>query len=110
MTCNTLGLTPIKLAGSEEQKKKYLGWLASEPIFVSYATSEPGAGSDVAGVQWRATKDGTTGGWVLNGTKQWITNPHLPSFYRIFATQDPPLKHKGIRSFLFHPGHKDGRP
>ncbi len=69
ITANTLGLTPIKLAGSEEQKKKYLGWLAKEPIWVSYATSEPGAGSDVAGLQCRATKDGN-GGYVLNGTKQ----------------------------------------
>jgi acyl-CoA dehydrogenase len=51
ITANTLGLTPIKLAGSEEQKKKYLGWLASEPIFCSYATTEPSAGSDVAGLQ-----------------------------------------------------------
>ena len=68
MTANTLGLTPIKLAGSAEQKKKYLGWLASEPIFASYATTEPGAGSDVAGMQTRATKDGS-GGYVLNGQK-----------------------------------------
>ena len=64
MTCNTLGFTPIKLAGSDEQKKKYLGWLSSEPVMVSYATSEPGAGSDVAGLQTRATKDGN-GGYAL---------------------------------------------
>jgi acyl-CoA dehydrogenase len=57
MTANTLGMTPIKLAGSAEQKKKYLGWLASEPVFASYATTEPGAGSDVAGLQTRAAKD-----------------------------------------------------
>src|SRR5262245_19697318 len=44
---NVLTLTPIKRAGSEEQKKKYLGMLTSEPIMASYATSEPGAGSDV---------------------------------------------------------------
>ena len=44
MTANTLALTPIKLGGTAEQKKKYLGWLASEPIFCSYATTEPGAG------------------------------------------------------------------
>src|SRR6202030_1160389 len=47
MTANTLGLTPIKLAGTDEQKKKYLGWLSSHPIMVSYATSEPSMGSDV---------------------------------------------------------------
>jgi acyl-CoA dehydrogenase len=99
MTANTLGLTPIKLAGSEEQKKKYLGWLVREPVMVSYATSEPGAGSDVAGMQCRATKDGQ-GGYVLNGTKQWITNATLASFYVVFATEDPALKHKGIGAFL----------
>ena len=51
ITANTLGLTPLRLAGTPEQKKKYLGWLASEPIFCSYATTEPGAGSDVAGLR-----------------------------------------------------------
>ncbi len=101
MTCNTLGFTPIKLGGSEEQKKKYLGWLSSEPIFVSYATSEPGAGSDVAGLQTRATKDGN-GGYVLNGTKQWITNANHASFYVIFATIDPGQRHKGIGAFIVH--------
>jgi acyl-CoA dehydrogenase len=100
MTCNTLGLTPIKLAGTEEQKKKYLGWLAAEPIMVSYATSEPGMGSDVAGLQTRAVKDGN--GYVLTGAKQWITNASLASFYVIFATEDPALKHKGIGAFIVH--------
>jgi acyl-CoA dehydrogenase len=109
MTCNTLGLTPIKLAGSEEQKKKYLGWLANEPIFVSYATTEPAAGSDVAGLQCRATKDGA-GGYVLNGTKQWITNATMASFYVIFATEDPELKHKGIGAFIVHRDQKGVKP
>src|SRR5258708_30317135 len=99
MTANTLGLTPIKLAGAEEQKKKYLGWLASEPIMVSYATSDPSMGSDVAAMQCRATKD-AGGGWVLTGTKQWITNATLASFYVVFATEDPALKHKGIGAFI----------
>ncbi|MGO8995293.1 MAG: acyl-CoA dehydrogenase family protein [Polyangiaceae bacterium] len=101
MTANTLGMTPIKLAGSAEQKKKYLGWLASEPIFASYATTEPGAGSDVAGLQTRATKDGA-GGYVLNGQKAWITNANLASFITIFATEDPALRHKGIGAFIVH--------
>jgi acyl-CoA dehydrogenase len=110
MTCNTLGLTPIKLGGTDEQKKKYLGWLAAEPIMVSYATSEPGMGSDVAGMQTRAVKDGT--GYVLTGAKQWITNASFSSFYVIFATEDPALKHKGIGAFIVHrdqPGIKIGR-
>ncbi len=97
--CNSLGYTPIKLAGTAEQKTKYLGWLAKKPTFVSYATSEPGAGSDVAGMQTRATKD-ANGGYVLNGAKQWITNATFASFYVIFATEDPSLKHKGIGAFI----------
>jgi len=101
MTANTLGLTPIKLAGSEEQKKKYLGWLMSEPTFCSYATTEPGAGSDVAGLQTRAVKQ-SDGGYVLNGTKAWITNANLASFITIFATENPELKHKGIGAFIVH--------
>jgi acyl-CoA dehydrogenase len=109
MTANTLGLTPIKLAGSEEQKKKYLGWLASHPIMVSYATSEPSMGSDVAGMQCRATRDGQ-GGWMLNGTKQWITNATLASFYVVFATEDPALKHKGICAFIVERSQNGVKP
>lgn len=101
MTANTLGLTPIKLAGSDEQKKKYFGWLTSEPIQVSYATTEPGAGSDVAGMQTRAVKQ-ADGSYVLTGTKAWITNANLSSFYVIFATENPDQKHRGIGAFIVH--------
>lgn len=101
MTANTLALTPIRLGGTEEQKKKYLGWLAQEPIFASYATTEPAAGSDVAGIQTRAVKD-SGGGYVLNGTKCWITNASMASFYTIFATENPELRHKGIGAFIVH--------
>src|SRR3984957_10889505 len=101
LTANTLGMTPLKLAGSEAQKKKYLSWLAQEPIFASYATTEPGAGSDVAGLQTRAVKDGS-GGYVLNGQKAWITNANLASFITVFATEDPALRHKGIGAFIIH--------
>lgn len=101
ITANTLALTPIKLGGSDEQKKKYLGWLTSEPIQASYATTEPGAGSDVAGMQCRAAKQ-ADGGYVLTGTKAWITNANLASFYVIFATENPELRHKGIGAFIVH--------
>ncbi len=101
MTANTLGLTPIRLGGTEAQKKKYLGWLAAEPIFASYATTEPAAGSDVAGLQTRAVKD-SGGGYVLNGSKCWITNASMASFYTIFATENPELRHKGIGAFIVH--------
>src|SRR3984885_2178862 len=78
MTANTLGMTPLKLAGSDAQKKKYLSWLAQEPIFASYATTEPGAGSDVAGLQTRAAKE-PDGSYVSTGDKSWITDESLAS-------------------------------
>lgn len=108
---NTLGMTPIKLAGNDAQKKKYLGWLAAEPVMVSYATSEPSAGSDVAGLQCRA-KRLPDGSWVLNGTKAWITNAGLATFYVIFATENPEARHKGIGAFILrrdNPGLKTGK-
>ena len=105
ITANTLALTPIKLGGTPAQKKKYLGWLSSEPIFASYATTEPSAGSDVAGLQTRAVKD-SAGGYVLNGSKCWITNASMASFYTIFATENPELRHKGIGAFLVHRDQK----
>jgi acyl-CoA dehydrogenase len=95
---NGLALTPIKLGGSEAQKKKYLGMLTSEPIMASYATSEPDAGSDVAGIQTRFTRHGDD--YVLNGQKCWITNASYASFFVIFATIDPSLRHKGMAAFI----------
>ena len=55
---NGLGSMPIMLAGNEEQKKKYLSWLVEEPVVCAYCVTEPGAGSDVAGVKTRAEKKG----------------------------------------------------
>jgi acyl-CoA dehydrogenase len=95
---NTLALTPIKLAGSEEQKKKYLGMLTAEPISASYATTEPDAGSDVAGMKTRFEKHGDD--YVLNGQKCWITNASFSRFFVIFATANPELRHKGIGAFI----------
>jgi acyl-CoA dehydrogenase len=107
---NVLTLTPIKLAGSEEQKKKYLGMLTSEPIMASYATSEPGAGSDVAGMTTRFQQHGDD--YVLNGQKCWITNASYARFYVVFATKDSALRHKGIAAFIIDrdlPGVRPGK-
>lgn len=98
MTANALAATPIMIAGSDELKKKYLGMLTREPVFASYATTEPAAGSDVAGLQTRAVQHGND--WVLNGQKCFITNASWARFYVIFATIDPALKHKGIMAFV----------
>jgi len=107
---NTLALTPIKLAGTEEQKKKYLGMLTSEAVMASYATSEPGAGSDVAGLTTRFTQHGDD--YVLTGQKCWITNASYARWYVVFATSDPASRHKGIAAFIVDrdlPGVRPGK-
>jgi acyl-CoA dehydrogenase len=98
LLANTLALTPIKLAGSAEQKKKYFGMLTDKPVFASYCTTEPSGGSDVAGMRTRFTPHGDE--FVLNGEKSWITNATLASFYVVFATADREKKHKGIAAFI----------
>src|SRR5688572_22237837 len=110
MAANSLGATPLLVAGSEEQKKKFLGRLTSEFSFAAYCCSEPDAGSDVAGMRTRVTKHGDD--YVLNGQKRWITNGGVANFYTVFATFDPAMKHKGIACFVVDadtPGVKAGR-
>ncbi len=107
---NVLALTPIKLAGSEDQKRKYFGMLTQEPIMCSYCTTEPGAGSDVAGLKTTFKRRGDD--YVLNGDKCWITNASFARFYVVFATEDPALRHKGIAAFIVDrdtPGLKVGK-
>ncbi len=98
ITANTLAATPVALAGSEDQKKKYLGMLTGEPVFAAYAITEPAAGSDAAGIQCRARKIGDD--WVLNGQKCFITNASMASWYVVFATVDPEQRHRGIMAFI----------
>ena len=86
MAANALGSLPIMIAGTREQKEKYLGWLTREPIFAAYCCSEPDAGSDVAGMRTHFVKDGDS--YVLTGQKRWITNGGHASFYTVLATAD----------------------
>jgi acyl-CoA dehydrogenase len=98
MTANVLAATPILIAGSDALKKKYLGMLTSEPVFAAYALTEPAAGSDAAGIQTRCRKDGND--WIVNGSKCFITNATWASWYIVFATVDPSLRHGGIMGFV----------
>jgi acyl-CoA dehydrogenase len=98
MLANTLAGTPVLLAGSDAQKKKYLGMLTAEPRFAAYCTTEPSGGSDVAALKTSFKKVGSD--YVLNGEKCWITNASLASFYVVFATADVAKKHKGIAAFI----------
>src|SRR5271170_1349425 len=110
MAANSLGATPILIAGNDAQKKEYLSRLTKELTFCAYCCSEPDAGSDVAGMRTRVTKHGDD--YVLNGQKRWITNGGVAGFYTVFATFYPAMKHKGIACFVVDaktPGVKAGR-
>ncbi len=106
--CNDLGLTPIVLAGTDEQKKQWLAPCAADFKLVSFCLSEPEAGSDVAGLQLLAEKDGDD--YVLNGTKAWITNGGEADVYTVFATLDRSARHKGITAFVVPRGAKGLEP
>jgi acyl-CoA dehydrogenase len=96
--CNYLAALPLLIAGTADQKARYLGWMTREFILASYCCSEPEAGSDVASMRTKLVRDG--GGWILSGQKRWITNGGYASFYTGFATADPKLRHKGITAFV----------
>ncbi len=96
--CNDLGLTPIIVAGTDDQKKEWLTRAASKFTLISFCLSEPAAGSDVAGLQLLAEKDGDD--YLLNGTKAWITNGGEADLYTVFATLDRSSRHQGICAFV----------
>ncbi len=95
---NDLGLTPILVGGSEEQKKEWLTPCAEEFKILAFCLSEPGAGSDVAGLQLHAEKSGDE--YILNGTKAWITNGGEADVYTVFATLDRSARHRGVCAFV----------
>ncbi len=78
-----LGTLPIKLFGSDEMKQRILPACATGEAIPAFGLSEPGAGSDPAGMVTSARLDGDE--WVINGTKNWITNTGIATFYVVFA-------------------------
>jgi acyl-CoA dehydrogenase len=98
MEANALASAPVIVAGNEEQKKEFLGRLTAEPLFAAYAVTEPGAGSDVAGIRTKARKVGDE--YVIDGSKAWITNGGVASWYFVLAYTDPEKKHRGMSGFL----------
>jgi alkylation response protein AidB-like acyl-CoA dehydrogenase len=94
---NTLVNNCILRWANDEQKARYFPKLSSEWVG-AYALSEAGAGSDAFGLATRAEKKGD--GWVLSGTKLWITNGAEASLYVVFANTDPSQGYKGITAFL----------
>ena len=99
---NALGTYPLMLYGSEEQKKKYLPDIASGKRLVAFGLTEANAGSDAAGIQTTATLDGNE--YILNGTKQWITNGGEAEIYTIIAMTDKNKGARGASAFVVEKG------
>jgi len=97
-----LGGLPILLSGNESQKNKYLPGLATGELLAAFSLSEPGAGSDPAGLKTTAVRKGDR--YVLNGSKQWCTNGDHADVITVFATVDPRRRAKGVTAFLVEKG------
>jgi len=95
---NTLAQAPLIVAGSDDQKKRFLTPMTEELQFASYAVTEPGAGSDVAAVKTRAVRDGDD--YVINGHKMWITGASHASWFFVLALTDPEKGHRGMSCFI----------
>jgi len=93
-----LGSLGLKLAGSDEQKERYLPQLASGDWLAAYALTEAGSGSDPAAMRTVARPDGDA--YVLEGSKRFITNAGVASLYTVFAKTDPGAGHAGVSAFL----------
>ncbi len=99
---NDLALLPIAIAGSDEQKKKFLTPFTEKPLMASFCLTEPGNGSDAAGITTTFKEDGDH--WVINGEKMWITNAGYADLFVVYGTIDPKLKHKGISALIVKGG------
>ena len=97
-----LGAYPILLYGSETQKQTYLPEIASGRRLAAFALTEPGAGSDVSGIRTTAVRDGDH--YILNGTKQWITNGGESEIYSVLAITDRSRGPRGASFFIVEKG------
>jgi alkylation response protein AidB-like acyl-CoA dehydrogenase len=105
-----LGSLGIKLAGNDDQKRRFLPRFASGEALAAYALTEPGSGSDSAAMRSEARLDGEE--YVLNGSKRFITNAGVAHLYTVFAKTDSEAGHSGISAFVVEsgsPGFEVGR-
>jgi acyl-CoA dehydrogenase len=98
MEANTLAECPVIVAGNEDQKKKWLTPMIEECLFAAYCVTEPGAGSDVQAIRTTAKRQGEE--YVLNGTKMWITNGGVATWYFVLAYTDPSQGYRGMSAFV----------
>jgi acyl-CoA dehydrogenase len=95
---NTLGVVPLLIAGTDEQRRRFIAPLVDEPLLCSFALTEPNAGSDVSGIQTTATQHGDE--YVLSGSKMFITNAGHASWLIVFASTDRTKGHRGLSAFV----------
>jgi acyl-CoA dehydrogenase len=98
MTCNGLALTPILVAGTEDQKKRFVAPFAEKLRYASFCLTEPGSGSDAGGIATTAKREGD--GYTINGRKCFITNGSYAAQYTVFASTDRSKGHKGLSAFV----------
>ena len=96
--CNGLALMPLLLAGTDALKRRYVERFTQEPVLASFCLTEPSAGSDVASMRTRAVRRGA--GYVISGSKCFITNGGYADLYTVYAKTDPDAGHRGISCFL----------
>ncbi len=101
VTCSAVQ-APLLMFGNETQKKKYMRRMATGETLGAFCLTEAAAGSDAAGIQARATRDGNC--YKLNGTKTWVSNGSVAGVLLVFAKTDPEAGGKGISAFLVEPG------
>jgi alkylation response protein AidB-like acyl-CoA dehydrogenase len=106
-----LGVIPLVLAGTDDQRRTMTGGICRGELLMSYALTEPGAGSDAAAMATRYERIGD--GFALSGTKRFITGAGVSHAYVVFATRDPDERSKGVSAFLVmrdDPGISFGAP
>src|SRR5437868_11549016 len=99
---NSAVQAPLLMFANDAQKNKYLRRMATGETLGAFCLTEPAAGSDAAGIQSRAVRDGNV--YKLNGTKTWVTNGSAAGVLIVFAKTDPAAGGKGITAFLLEPG------
>ncbi|MFT4891077.1 MAG: alkylation response protein AidB-like acyl-CoA dehydrogenase, partial [Halobacteriales archaeon] len=102
----SLASKPIELFGTEEQKERWLRPLAQGEYLGAWALTEPGSGSDASDMDTIARKEGDE--WVLDGTKQFITNANVAGSLLVKAVTDPGEGYGGISTFIVDPDADDG--
>lgn len=98
ISSSKLGMAPIMLFGNDDQKKEYCGRFTAEPTAAAYCVTEPGTGSDVAGIKTKAIKN-ADGDFEISGNKMWITNAGVAKWFFVLARTNPNSKAKPSESF-----------